>query len=138
MKVPANQLTQRLASGEEHGLINTIGNSVAEDGMKRFAEKDRPSFEKKKKEDETIVYRMYLHSKQGTERLERPYMNWAGQPITMWKFIHGHEYWLPKGLVDDVNKQPPLPQRSEVLDANGVPSKMEGKGEKLHRFVQVE
>ena len=29
-------LTQVTANGEEHGLINTIGNSVPDDGMKRI------------------------------------------------------------------------------------------------------
>ena len=48
-------LTLVTANGIQHGLINTVGNSVPDDGFKRFAEKDRPKMEKMKKDDERIV-----------------------------------------------------------------------------------
>ena len=114
-------LTKVTTNGLEHGLINTIGNSVPDDGFKRFAEKDRPSMEKKKKEDEKIVKAQYLHKDGKNERLERPYANWAGQPITMWRFLHGETYDVPKGLVEDVNHPSKrTKKRSGLLDAKGV------------------
>ena len=131
-------LTQIAASGLEHGLINTIGNSVPDKGFALFSEKDRSSMDKKKKDSEKIVKARYLNSRGVNERLERPYMEYEGQPITMWRFLHNHVYELPKGLVDDVNKQMALPQRSEILDASGQPTKVNGPGEKLHLFVPVD
>jgi hypothetical protein len=94
--------------------------------------------EKKKKEAEKIVKARYLNSRGINERLERPYMEFEGQPITMWRFLHNHVYEVPKGLVDDVNKQPPEIKRSEILDVNGQPTKIDAKGDKLHTFVPVE
>lgn len=133
-----SSLTQKLPNGEEHGLVNTIGNSVPDSGFKRFAEKDRAAMEKEKLESSKIVKRMYLNSRQGKETLERPYMKYEGQPITLWKFIHGHTYDVPKGLADEVNKQPALAKRSEIVDSNGTPTAQDGQGEKLHRLVMVE
>jgi predicted metal-dependent hydrolase len=134
------KLTQRTRNGIEHGLINTVANSVPDNQFKRFAEKDRVWLEKQKKEDEKLVYKRYLHAdgeKEGAaiEWLQRPYYKYEGQPITTWRFIHDNCYWIPKGLCDEVNQQPALPKRSEILDANGVPTKEEGKAKKIHRFV---
>lgn len=131
-------LTQRTASGLEHGLINTVSNSVPDTGFKRFDEKFRQSLEKMKKEDEKLVKVRYINSRGANERLERPYMRYEGQPITTWRFIHNHVYTVPKGLIDEVNSQPELAQRSEILDSNGVPTKKDGPGEKLHRFYSAE
>ena len=39
------------ASGEQHGLINTIGNSVAFDDFKHMDPKTKAKCEKEKKED---------------------------------------------------------------------------------------
>lgn len=131
-------LTLRTESGLEHGLINTIGNSVPDDGMKRFAEKDRASMEKKKKDEERIVKARYVNSRGSHERLEKPYCHWAGQPITMWRFLHNHVYDVPKGLIDEVNGNPGLPKRSEIVDASGRPTVKDGQAEKLHTFFPVE
>jgi hypothetical protein len=125
------------ASGEEHGLINTVANSVPDQGFKRFSEKMREELKKQKKEDEQIVKARYMNSRKGRETLERPYMKYEGQPITYWKFIHNHVYDVPKGLVNEVNGQPELPKRSEVLDASGQPTLKDGIGEKLHQFVPL-
>lgn len=125
-------------NGLEHGLINTIGNSVADDGMKRFSEKDRPAMEKKKKESERIVKAQYLNKDGVNERLERPYMMWAGQPITMWRFLHGEIYEVPKGLVDDVNDpNKRTRKRSGLLDTKGLTLETDQYDEPLHRFVPV-
>lgn len=131
-------LTQISASGKEHGLINTIGNSVPFDDFKNFDEKTKENLKKQKKEDEKIVKARYLNSRGSNEMLERPYAKYSGQPITMWRFYHDHVYDVPKGLVEEVNKMPPLAKRSEILDANGQPTMKDGAGERLHQFVSTE
>jgi hypothetical protein len=131
-------LKQVTANGLEHGLINEVGNSVPDDGMKRFAEKDRPAMEKKKKEDEKIVKAQYLHKDGKNERLERPYMKWAGQKISMWRFLHGETYEVPKGLVDDVNDpNKRTRKRSGLVGIDNKPLEMDEYDEPLHRFVPV-
>lgn len=125
-------------NGLEHGLINTVGNSVPDDGFKRFSEKDRPTMERLKKHECEKIKARYLHRKGVGERLERPYARWSGEPITMWRFLHDHVYMVPRGLVEEVNGSPGLAQRSEVLDANGRPTAKDGAPIKDHQFVPAE
>ncbi len=130
----SNSLTQRAPSGLQHGLINTLPNSVKDDNFMKFAEKDRPALEKAKKEDAKVVKARFIHAKGDGERLERPYCRWAGQPITMWRFFHDNVYEVPMGLVNEVNAMPAMTKMSDLVDQNGQPMKMDAKGEKLYRF----
>lgn len=132
------ELTFVTERGEKHGLMNTVGNSVPDDNFKRFAEKDRESMKKLREKEEAYVQARYLNSRGGRETCEKPYMRWAGQQITMWKFLHNHIYTVPKGLIDEVNRSPGLPKRSEILDAKGVPTTRDGQAERLHSFVPVD
>ena len=133
------ELTQiRKKDGLQHGLMNTVGNSVTDEAMSKFKEKDRPAMEKKKKDSEKIVQAQYLNKRGGEERLERPYMEWAGQPITSWRFLHGETYSVPKGLVDDVNSpHKRVKKRSGLVGANGVALENDEFEEQEHRFVPV-
>lgn len=130
-------LTQTLSNGDTHGLINTMANSVPDNGFSGFDEKTRANLLKQRKEDEKIVKAMYVNSRGGSERLERPYCKYPGQQITQWKFFNNCTYDIPQGLFDEVNAQPELPKRSEILDATGIATKRDGQGEKLHRFFKV-
>ena len=131
-------LTQTAANGEQHGLINVIGNSVPDSGMKRFKEKDRAAMEKLRKEEARIIKARYISSRGPAEKLEKPYCRWDGDQIQMWKFLHNCVYEVPQGLVNEVNSNPGLAKRSGICDANGVPTKVEGQAEKLHQFVPAE
>lgn len=132
------ELKKVTANGLEHGLINTVGNSVPDNGLKRFSEKDRPAMEKKRKEDERIVKAQYFNKDGAGERLERPYMMWEGQPITTWRFLHGEIYDVPKGLVDDVNSpHKRTKKRSGLIGANGQPLETDEFDESQHRFSPV-
>lgn len=130
-------LTQVTSSGLEHGLINTIGNSVQDNDFKHFDEKTKADLKKQKKEDEKIVKARYVNSRGKGERYEAPYAKYPGQPITMWRLIHDHVYDLPKGLVEEINAMPSLIQRSEILDTSGKPTVKDGSGEKLHQCYPV-
>ena len=129
------QLTQVTATGEQHGLINTLGNSVKEDGMKRFSEADRPKMEKLKKEECRMVKARYINHRGSHERLSKPYCRWAGEPIQMWRFIPGHEYEVPMGLVNEVNASG-LNRRSKLDTENSSIGIVEGK-DKIHEFVSA-
>lgn len=133
-------LTQVTQTGEEHGLINTLGNSVKDDGMNRFAEKDRAKMQKMKTEDARIVKARYLHKDGKNEKLERPYCNWGGDPITMWRFLHDNVYEVPKGLVDDVNS-PNKRQKKRagfLVNGKGEPLETDQLEDPIHRFIPVE
>lgn len=125
------------ATGEKHGMINQVGNSVQDNDFKHMKPENKAKAEKLRKEDAKIVKAKYLNSRGPHERLEKPYCRYAGDPIQTWKFIPGQEYELPYGLVKEVNESPGLPRRSEVLDASGRPTVKDGEPERIHQFVAV-
>ena len=131
-------------NGEMHGLINTIGNSVAFDDFKHMSPKTKAICEKQKKEDSKIVKARYLNKNGKHERLEKPYCRWAGDAIQIWKLIPGQVYDLPKGLVDEVNKQKPI-QRSGLVSLDGAPINKDESplskdqyGDPIHMLVPVD
>jgi hypothetical protein len=137
------QIKMVTASGEEHGLINTLTNSVPFDDFKNMAPHIKAKLEKEKKEDSRIVKAEYLNSRGRHERLTKPYCKYSGDPIQIWHFIPGRVYEVPLGLVKEVNdKNKILPKRSGLVSTDGNPvNKDESplakdeEGEWLHKFV---
>ncbi len=129
------ELKRVTARGEEHGLINTVGNSVQGDGMKRFAPEHKEEMKRIKEEECRIVKARYINHRGSHERLDKPYCRWAGEPIQMWHFIPGQEYEVPYGLVKDVNEgQLEKPKDSELVQESiGL---IEGK-HKIHEFIPI-
>jgi len=131
------------ASGEQHGLINTITNSVPFDDFKNFKPEHKKELEAKKKEDSKLVKAEYMNSRGQHERLTKPYCKYAGDPIEIWHFIPGKVYKVPKGLVDEVNdKNKVMKQRAGLVSVDGAPvTKTEAPLEQdqdgawLHKFV---
>src|ERR1700679_3430546 len=97
------QLTLSTESGELHGLINTLTNSVPADDFKNFKPEHKKELERQKKEDSKIVKAEYMNSRGRHERLTKPYCKYAGDPIEIWHFIPGKVYEVPLGLVKEVN-----------------------------------
>lgn len=95
---------QRTASGEEHGLLKVLANSVPFNEYKRFKEKDRPQMEKLHKEQSKMQKCMYINKKGKNERREMTYNLWDGDPLLAYKFIPDQEYDVPMGLINLVNK----------------------------------
>lgn len=120
----------------KHGCVNVLASSVKDTDLSNLPEKKREEAKKLRKEDQTIVKARYLNSK--GEELNKPYLRWAGENITQWRFLHDHVYEVPRGLVKEVNDETQaLPVRSELLDASGTPTTKEGAGIKEHQFVPV-
>jgi hypothetical protein len=129
------ELKRVTARGEEHGLVNVLGNSVQGDGMKRFSSEHKEQMKKLKEEECRIVKARYINHRGSHERLTKPYCRWAGEPIQMWHFIPGQEYEVPYGLVKEVNeghlekpKDPELIQESVGL--------IEGR-HRIHEFIPI-
>ncbi|MEN6512215.1 MAG: hypothetical protein ABFD00_10365 [Chloroherpetonaceae bacterium] len=139
------KLTMATATGELHGLINTLTNSVPFDEFKNMKPEDKKTLEKQKKEDSKLVKAEYMNSRGKHERLTKPYCKYAGDPIEIWNFIPGKVYDVPLGLVNEVNdKNKIMKRRSGLisLDDNPVnsdnsPLKNDEEGEWLHKFVAV-
>lgn len=123
-------------TGEEHGLIKTLANSVAAHNFEKYSPEMKAKLEKERARDNTVVKARYINHRGQHERLTKPYMRWAGDPIQFWHLIPGEVYEMPLGLVEEVNKAR-MPKRSEVLDAQGVPTKKDGQSEQIHELVPV-
>jgi len=136
-------LTLYTASGEAHGLINTLTNSVQHDDFKAFKAEHKKQMESEKKEDAKIVQAEYLNSRGRHERLTKAYCKYAGDPIQIWHFIPGKVYSLPLGLIKEVNdKNKIMKKRSGLMsidgndvNKNGSPLEGDEEGEWLHKFV---
>jgi hypothetical protein len=137
------QLIMATAAGEEHGLINTLTNSVSFDEFKNMKPEHKKEMERLKKEDSKMVKAEYLNSRGKHERLTKPYCKYAGDPIQIWHFIPGKVYEVPLGLVNEVNdKNKIMKKRSGLLEVDGKEVNKEGsplpqdeEGEWLHKFV---
>ena len=139
----SSKLTLATASGEMHGLINTLTNSVPADEFKHFKPEHKKEMERIKKEDSKLVKAEYLNSRGKHERLTMPYCLGSGEPIHIYHFIPGKTYEVPLGLVKTVNdKNKRLPRRSGLVSIDGEalrkdesPLDRDEEGEFLHRFV---
>ena len=130
--------TYDLPNGEQHGLINQLANSVPDKNFSNFKEADREQMKKLKAKDAKLVKARDVNSRGGVEQMCKPYMHFAGENIQMWRCIHNHVYLVPQGLVDEVNGNPGLAKRSDILDVQGNPTKMDGSAEQIHRFYSAE
>jgi len=133
------------ATGEEHGLINVLTNSVPFDDFKHMKPEHKKEMERQKKEDAKLVKAEYMNSRGRHERLTKAYCKYAGDPIEIWHFIPGKVYEVPLGLVNEVNdKNRIMKKRSGLVSVDGAPvTKDEApldqdqEGEWLHKFSSV-
>lgn len=136
------QVLMATATGEQHGLINTLTNSVPFDDFKSMKPEHKARLEKEKKEDARIVKAEYMNSRGRHERLTKPYCKYAGDPICIYHLIPGKVYELPLGMVKEVNEKI-MPKRSgfvpgdKDLDGTGAPLDKDEEGDWLHKLVPV-
>ena len=90
--------------------------------------------EKLRKDDARLVKVRYINHQETNGKLDIHYCRWAGEPIVQYRFLQGEEYEIPYGLVKQINESY-LPQRSEVLDRDGVPTAKEGAHKRIHEMV---
>lgn len=140
-----SQLVMATASGEMHGLINTLTNSCENNDFKHMQPRVKVELEKKKKEDGRLVKVEYLNARGRHERLTKPYCRYAGDPIQIWHFIPGKVYEVPMGLVNEVNDSTKhIKKRSGLISIDGQairkdesPLDKDEDGEWLHKMVAV-
>lgn len=135
------QVLRATASGEQHGLINTLTNSVEFNDFKYMKPEVKARLEKEKKEDARIVEMEYLNSRGRHERLTKPYCKYAGDPIQVWHLIPGYKYPLPIGFIKEVNEMK-VTRRSGLVSVDGEDIKKDGSplekdvdGDWVHRLV---
>lgn len=112
------QILQATATGEQHGLINTLTNSCEHNDFKHCTPAVKAKLEKEKKEDARIVKMEYINRKGRHERLDKPYCRYAGDPIQVYHLIPGKTYDLPMGFVNEVNNMKKT-VRSGLMEVDG-------------------
>ena len=130
------QLTKATAWGEAHGLINSVANSVKFDDFKHFEPKWKEEMIKLKKKHSEVIQAKYINKRGKHERLTRPYVKYAGDPVQTWHFIPDQIYDVPRGLVEEVNTQKAW-KRSGLLNEDGKPLNKDVEEESVHSFVPV-
>lgn len=125
-----------LPSGEQHGLLKVVGNSVPDSEGKRFKEKDRPQMAALRKDQSKMVKCQYINKKGDAERLDMTFCLWDGDPLLTYKFVPDQEYEIPKGLVDQVNNKKVM-KRSGLLDKNNKPLMVDSQEGTEHRFIAL-
>ncbi len=139
------QLTLSTASGELHGLINTLTNANVNDDFKHYKPEHKKFLETERKEDSRIVKAEYLNSRGRHERLTKPYCKYSGDPIQIWHFIPGQVYEVPLGLVKEVNDSGKrMKKRAGLMTVDGKDVRQDGAplekdedADWLHRFMAV-
>lgn len=138
------KLTMYTASGEAHGLINTLTNSVENNDFKHMKPDVKVRLEKEKKDDAIIGKYEYVNKKGRHERLTKPYCRYAGDPIHIYHLIPGYVYELPKGFVKEINDKF-IPVRSGLVEVDGVkvtkdgsPLENDQQSEWIHRLVRAD
>jgi hypothetical protein len=128
---------QSTATGEIHGLLESLPNAVPFDDFKNMKAADAEKMRKQKKEDERMVKAKYInHQDKQLGRLEKVYCRYAGEPIQKWKLIHDYEYTLPMGLIDEVN-QSKIPVREGLQSVDGKDINRDGSPLQKDRYDRI-
>src|SRR5208282_5581343 len=124
------------ANGEEHGLVNSIPNSVKDHGFVDMTPENRAKMEKMRKDESRMVKARYINHRGMNERLDKVYMRYPGDPLKTYHLIPGQTYELPFGMVKEINDNPGLAQR-EGLEVDGKILAKDAAPFRLHELVPV-
>lgn len=128
-------IVQVTAQGETHGLLRELPNSVKlEQAMQRMPEEKRADYDKRRKDAAKIVEAQYVNHTNPEGVLEKPYCQFAGDRLQIWKFINGYVYKVPKGLVEEVNESFDVQRPTVEHDLKGQPRSIK---KKIHSFVPI-
>jgi hypothetical protein len=96
-------LQQVAADGTLHGLMDELANDSQESDMNKLNERIKNECQMRKEDDATVLRARYLNKHGRGEWMDKAYCRWPGDRIQIWRLLHGHEYDLPKGLINEVN-----------------------------------
>ena len=131
-----SNLIRVTASGEEHGKINVLTNSVEFNDFKHCDGKVKEELKKEKKEDSRLVKVRYINHRGRHERLTKPYCRYAGDPIVTYKFLHGQEYDVPMGLINEVNAVRQIDRAGKEMKDGSI-LETDRPADAEHQFIPV-
>lgn len=130
-------------SGELHGLIQTLPNSVPYDEFKKCEKaEERTKLKKELENRKKTVRGRYINRQNSNERLEKAFCAGSGEPLQLWKLIPDYTYDLPLGFVEEVNASG-VPVRADLVSVDGSDINRDGsplakdRMERIHEIVPV-
>ncbi len=134
-------IIQATATGEMHGLINTMPNNVPFDDYKFMTPTNKERCIKEKKENSRIVKYEYINRKGRHERLTKAFCLGAGEPIQQYNLIPGKLYDLPVGFAKEVNAIKNMTRSGlvsvdgENIKKDGAPLEADSEAEWEHKLI---
>lgn len=104
----------------EHGELFKIANSVKGPGTDHMESKTKSKFEKKIAEEKKIVRARFILGNKVELWNDIAHTTGPGDPICQYRFIDGHVYEIPKGLVDKVNHEGVQWKRGQRIEKDGT------------------
>ncbi len=120
----------------EHGLIETIANSILDHGYANLSEANKKDVLAQKKKDLELVDVIYQNlDNSETGKFEGAYGTYSGEPIRFYRFIAGQRYSIPRGFARQINEELGCPVRSGLLDSNGKELAKDGQTKRTHQMI---
>lgn len=135
-------ITLATKTGEAHGLLQTLPNSVPFDDFKKCEPETRTRLKKELENRKKIVKGRYINRQNSNERLEKAFCAGSGEPIQLWKLIPDYTYELPLGFVEEVNASG-MPVRADLVSIDGAEVNKDAsplvkdRMERIHEIVPV-
>lgn len=120
----------------EHGCLYEIANSNKTPHTEHMSGKAKAEYEKRQKEEEKIVRARFIIGNKRELWNDIGHCVGPGKPLCQYRFLDGHVYEIPKGLVQKVNREGVRVKRADRVLPSGQVAENEERI--VHReFVPV-
>ena len=120
----------------EHGMLYQIPNSNRTSHAEHMQGKAKEEYEKRLKHESKMVKARFILRDKREVWNDIAHVVGPGEPIRQYRFIDGHVYEVPLGLVEKVNREGKIMKRGQKLNEDGSTS-LHDKAEVIREFVPV-
>lgn len=127
-------------SGEEHGMMRVLPNSISDHKYQNLKDPHKAEMNKRHKRAMELVEVEYINlQNQENGRFEGWYgASWPGEPIRKFKCLTGERYVIPRGLMEQVNEDMGYRERTGLVKPDGTELKNDSaKKIQTHRFIYL-
>ena len=103
----------------DHGEMFKIANSVKTSHAESMESKAKADFEKQLKEEKKMVRARFILGNKAELWNDIGHCTGPGDPLIQYRFLDGHVYTIPKGLVDKVNREGVTYKRGQRIMPDG-------------------
>lgn len=103
----------------EHGMLYQIPNAVAHRNTDSMTSTAKAEYEKKLKHESKMVRARFVLRDKDEVWNDIAHTVGAGKPLAQYRFLDGHVYEVPLGLVEKVNREGKRVKRGQRLNDDG-------------------